>query len=198
MWNMRRLVVFGLVTLLAIILYACNMSSQATQANANTFSGTDLPSLGLTVAVQNANSIFNTVGQAINYAYTVTNTGTAALTGPVTVTSDKGTVACAAVNTVGNLNNDLDGQESVGCTSSYAITQADLNNGSVINNSVAAAGGINSKPAATPVLMTLSPVLSITSIANPTTYNQAAQAITFTYTIKNIGTAALGPAQFVI
>ena len=44
------------------------------------------------------------VGQSISYSYLVTNSGNVRLAGPVTVTDDKATVTCPAVNTVGNLN----------------------------------------------------------------------------------------------
>jgi ELWxxDGT repeat protein len=138
------------------------------------------------------------VGQTITYQYVVTNTGSTALAGPVTVTNDKVAVTCPDVNTVGNLDTNLDPAESVTCTSTYAIIQADLNTGSVTNNATASAGGINSNTVATTVQMALARVLELTNIANPTTYNQAGQVITFTYSIKNTGATTLGPAQFVI
>ena len=48
-------------------------------------------------------------------------------------TDDKATVTCPAVSTVGNLDAFLDPGESITCTASYTITQADLNSGSVTN-----------------------------------------------------------------
>lgn len=194
---MRRIPIIGLIALFAVILYACNFGGQPTESNVTTFSG-DLPALQLTVQAQNANSTFNTVGQVINYAYVVTNTGNTTLTGPVSVADNKVAVTCPNLNTVGNQDNNLDSQESVTCTSAYAITQADLNAGSVTNTAMAAAGGINSNSVNTTVAMTENKVLTLTNTANPTTYNQANQTITFTFSIKNSGTAALGPAQFVI
>jgi hypothetical protein len=40
--------------------------------------------------------------------------------------------------------------------------------------------------------------LELTLAANPLTYSQAGQVITFTYTVKNSGTGTLGPAQFTV
>ena len=196
---MRNIILLGLVVLFIIILYACTIGRRAaTPENSATTLVQDLPALGLTVQAQNATSTFNTVGQVINYGYVVTNNGSTALPGPVTVTDDKVAVTCPNVNTVGNLNDNLDNAESITCTSAYPITQADLNAGSVTNNATASVGGITSNSVSTTVQMTLAKVLELTGLANPTTYNQAAQLVTFTYTIKNTGTATLGPAQFVI
>ena len=91
-------------------------------------------------------STYSTVGQSISYSYLVTNTGNVSLAGPVTVTDDKATVTCPAVSTVGNLNANLDPGESITCTATYSITQADLNSGSVTNVATAHAGGTELQP----------------------------------------------------
>jgi ELWxxDGT repeat protein len=195
---MRNLILFGLIVLLIVILYACTLGRSANPENTATTFVQDLPALGLTVQAQNGNSTFNTVGQIINYTYVVINNGATALAGPVTVTDDKVAVTCPEVNTVGNQNNTLDTGESITCASAYAITQPDLNTGSVTSHATATVGGVSSGTVTTVVQMTPVTVLELTNIANPTTYNQANQVITFTYTIKNTGTPTLGPAQFVI
>ena len=46
----------------------------------------------------------------------------------------------------------------------------------------------------TPITKTL----TLTATANPSTYNQLGQVITYTYEIKNSGNATLGPAQFTV
>ena len=89
-------------------------------------------------------STYSTVGQSISYSYLVSNTGNVRLAGPVTVADDKATVSCPALSTVGNHDGFLDPGEAVTCTASYAITQADLNNGSVTNTAKASAGEIHS------------------------------------------------------
>ncbi len=184
----------GIVAIL-LAMYACNLSGP-TPAPAN-FSG-DVPSVSLVLQVTNASTVFNTVGQTITYSYVVTNTGNSSLAGPVAVSDSKTTVTCPEVNTVGNKDNNLDQTESVTCTASYNITQADLNAGSVANNATARVGGITSNTANAVVNTTANKSLTISTTANPTTYNQAGQNITFTYVVKNIGPTSLGPAQFVV
>jgi ELWxxDGT repeat protein len=192
---MRKILLFAIVAILVITLYACSLTgTPASQAN-NAISG-DLPAMSLTVQAQNA--VYNTVGQTIPYTYIVTNIGSPALTGPLTIVDDKVGVTCPDIITVGNKDNKLDSQESLTCSSSYAITQADLNTGSVTSNATAKAGGIDSNKVTTVVPMTLNKVLVLTITANPTTYSQSGQTITFTYNVKNTGTATLGPAQFVV
>ncbi len=82
-------------------------------------------------------------GDTLHYSYQVTNNGYATLNGPVTVTDDKTTVTCPALNTIGNLNNYLEQGETVTCTATYAVTAADVTAGIVTNTASAAtpAGG---------------------------------------------------------
>jgi uncharacterized repeat protein (TIGR01451 family) len=191
-----RLLVLAIVVIL--ILYACNLFSNRSQTATPSISG-ELTPVRLTKQAVNASGPFNQVGQIITYSYVVMNTGTSALTGPVTVTDDKVTgVVCPNVNTVGNLNNNLDFNESVTCTGTYAITQGDLNAGSVTNNATATVGGVTSALASATVRMTENKVLNLAKSASPTTYNQAGQTITYTYTINNTGATPIGPVQFVV
>ena len=193
---MRNIILLGLVVLLIVILYACTLGRSANRDNTAATFSQELPTLVLAVQAQNADSTLNTVGQTINYNYVVTNNGSTALEGQVTISDNKVTpVNCPPVNTVGNQNNNLDTGESITCTGSYAITQADLNAGSVTNTASATIGGLTTNPVSTTVQMTQAKVLEFTGIANPTTYNQASQTITFTYSIKNTGTSTLGPAS---
>ncbi len=75
---------------------------------------------------------YSAVDEVIGYSYLVTNSGNVSLAGPVTVADDKATdESCPDVSTVGNGDGFLDPGESVTCTASYTITQADLNAGSV-------------------------------------------------------------------
>jgi uncharacterized repeat protein (TIGR01451 family) len=46
--------------------------------------------------------------------------------------------------------------------------------------------------------ITTTRVLTLTTSANPTTYSQVGQTITYTYVIKNSGNVTLGPAQFTV
>ncbi|HXQ34157.1 MAG TPA: hypothetical protein VN843_09100, partial [Anaerolineales bacterium] len=135
-----RLLVLGIVVVL--ILYACNLFSNRSNNGQNDITG-ELTAVRLTKQAVNASGPFNQVGQIITYSYVVTNTGNSALPGPVAITDDKVTgVVCPALNTIGNLNNDLDFNESLTCTGTYTITQNDLNACTVTNNATATVGGV--------------------------------------------------------
>ncbi len=66
------------------------------------------------------------------------------LQGPVVVTDDKATVTCPDLATVGDLDANLDPGESVTCTASYTVTQADVDADGVTNVATASAGGVDS------------------------------------------------------
>ena len=92
-----------------------------------------------------AGATYDSVGDVISYEYLVTNSGNVRLAGPVTITDDIASdETCPNVDTVGNNDNFLDPGESITCTASYTITQADLNAGSVTNIATAHAGGTDS------------------------------------------------------
>lgn len=196
MFNIFRFSQFA-TTLLAIciilILCGCNLFGATP-----TLPG-ELTPVRLTVQAVNATAAFNTVGQVIQYSYVVTNTGNTPLAGPVSITDDKVMgVACPNVNTVGNLDDKLDLNESLTCAGSYGITTADLNSGSITNNATAMVGEVVSAIATATVRMAENKVLLLGVSANPTSYSQAGQTITYTYTISNVGTSTLGPAQFIV
>jgi ELWxxDGT repeat protein len=196
MGQFLRLLVLGIVVIL--ILYACNLFGGGSGTATPSIAG-ELTAVRLTKQAVNANEAFNQVGQIITYSYVVTNTGNSALPGPATITDDKVTgVVCPNVNTVGNLNNDLDFNESVTCTGTYSITQADLNTGFVTNNATATVGGLVSALSTTTVRMGENKVLTIAKSASPTTYSAAGQTIKYTYTTSNTGATTLGPTQFFV
>ena len=87
-----------------------------------------VPAISLT---KTANpTTYNAVGQTITYTYVIKNTGNVTLPGPFTVTDDKvTTVTCAA--------GPLAPGATLNCTGTYAITQAELNAGSVTNTATA-------------------------------------------------------------
>jgi len=196
---MNKIIRTFLSSLILLVLSACSLFNPLpTEA---------VFSQGVRLTVQTANGVttFNQVGEIISYNYAVTNTGTAPLAGPVTVTDGSRQVTCPNVNTVGNLNNDLDLNETVTCTAAYSITESDINTGSVINVATATVGGVTSNQAGvtlTRAAATNTPqpssVLTLTKTASPQTYGQVGQTITYTYVITNVGTAPLGPAQFTV
>jgi len=154
---------------------------------------------GLILRVDPQPSTYSTVGQVINYNFVVTNSTTSTLVGPPSISDSKmPAVACPGLNTVGNLDANLDANESVTCTGSYTITQGDITAGSMMNRSTATVGGRISNTVDTTIQMPPNPVLSLAVAANPTSYSQVGQNITYTYTITNTGAATLAPAQCIV
>jgi len=193
--GMRRIFRIAFLVTTVLIIIACSIPGCGTQNNIVTNPTPTVVSL----AIQPQTQSFNAVGQTITYNYVVTNTGTSRLAGPVTISDNKMiVVTCPNLNTVGNKNDSLDNAESITCTGSYVTTQADINNGAITNTATATVGGQTSNQATATVKVQLTPVLSLTVSASPTTYTQANQNITFSYTITNTGPTPLGPAQFVV
>lgn len=188
---MGKFIRFTLILTVVLALSACNFPP--TQALLES-------GLRLTVQAQNATGPFNTAGQVINYSYAVTNTENSRRAGPVIVTDAQRQITCPDVKTVGNQDAYLDFNESITCTGTYSITQADLTTGSVTNIATANVGGVNSNPSGVTVPMNAAPssVLKLAITANPTSYNLVGQTITYTYVITNTGTAPLPPSQFTI
>jgi len=133
-------------------------------------------------------------GQVIKYAYTVKNTGAAAVAGPVSVSGG----TCPEVTTIGNADASFDAGESIACSSQYTVTQADLDKGSVELIVTASVSGINSNSVTVKVSKPISSPLTLNKTASPTTYEQTGQIIAYSYVITNTGATALGPSQFII
>jgi LysM repeat protein len=132
-------------------------------------------------------------GQVIKINYAIKNTGTTSISGNVAVTG--ATVTCPAISTVGNLDNALDVNETLVCTSDYTVTKADLDNGSFKINATANINGINSNSVSATVP---TKVLMLTKTVDPVTYDHVGQQVTYTYVIKNSGATVIGPAQFTV
>lgn len=185
-----------LSALLAAVLASCSLFGGTTTAE-EIVQATPTVAAPTTIeltASANPNTLPD-VNQTITYSYTVKNTGTVAVPGPASIASG---ATCVEVKTIGNADDNLDPGESVTCTLTYTVTQADLDAGSVTNTATAGVGGVNSNTAITIVSKALPAVLNLTKTANPTTFNQVGQTITYNYVIINSGTSALGPAQFVV
>ena len=94
----------------------------------------------LTLSKTASPSTFNTVGELIDYSYVVSSTGNVPVTGPITVSDSLMTVTCPPVSSVGNGDGDLDPGESLVCTSSYVVQQADFDAGFITSSSTASGG----------------------------------------------------------
>jgi ELWxxDGT repeat protein len=191
---MSRFLRLSLLVTAILLMIACGLSTATPEAGNTILAEPSV--LKLTVAAQP--TTFNQAGQAINYSYTVTNNGTAALVGQVTITDNKVTATCPNVNTIGNKDDKLDPAESIICTGTYTVVQGDVTAGSITSTSRARAGNLDSDNVNTAVALAENKVLTIAVAANPTSYSQANQTITYTYTVKNTGATPLGPTQFVV
>src|SRR5262245_17849292 len=75
----------------------------------------------LTLVKSVTEATFTLPADTLHYSYLVTNNGLPPLPGPVTVTDDHATVTCPSVNTVGNLDGNLDPGESIFCSATYIV-----------------------------------------------------------------------------
>ena len=129
---------------------------------------------------------YNLVNQTITYSYVIENTGVDTLTDTFSVTDNKATVTCTQPT-----DGALSPTETMTCTATYTITQADLDAGSVINLATASGGGGTSNQASATVTASQTRTLLLTKTADPLTYNQVGQAITYSYVIRNTGNVTL-------
>ena len=192
--------IFVLSTIIALLLSACSLfsdpggSNTAINPNPPVQPVTDM-SMSVTY---DTNITYNTVGQVVNFSYLIGNTSSAPIPGPVTVIDDRVTgITCPDLSLVGdNRDNNLDTNEAITCSGTYAITQLDLNAGSFKNTATASAGGKSSAAIATTVALNQARALALTKSADPTVFNNAGENIIYSYEIKNSGNVTLGPAQF--
>lgn len=111
----------------------------------------ELPNPELVLVKTAMPTAYDSVGDVINYSFEVTNIGNVAISGPITIDDDLATdEACPAVTTVGNGDNLLDVAETIVCTASYTITQADLDAGSVTNTATASGTDPGGAPVVSP------------------------------------------------
>jgi LysM repeat protein len=141
----------------------------------------------------------NEVGQTVNYVYNIANIGSRPLEGPPTIIDDKASATlCPELTTVGNLDGSLDPKEMITCTSTYNITQIDLDNGSITNVATANIGKIRSNQASLTIEVEQNPEWELSKVANPQVYTRIDQPITYTYTVLNSGNVTLFPVQITV
>ena len=137
---------------------------------------------------------FSAVGDIIDYSYLVTNTGNTTLAGPVTVADDKTTVTCPDLNTIGNLDANLDVDESITCSASYAVTQADIDAGNVVNIASATANSITSKQDTVTVNAVQTSALTLDKTSTAPSFSAVGNIIDYSYLVTNTGNTTLaGP-----
>jgi LysM repeat protein len=197
---MNRIMRFlTLSAITVLVLTACNFFNTTSPDTSLKLQATPVVTLvsNIALSVQADTSIsFNAVNQIVKFSYTIKNNGATSLPGTASVTG--ATVICPNFNTVGNLDTMFDVNEILICAGTYAITQADLDRGSVINVATANVNGTLSNQVTTTVATVQTKAVTLTKTANPVTYDHVNQEITYTYLIKNNGILTLGPAQFTV
>ena len=137
-----------------------------------------------------------TVGETLHYSFLVTNTGNVTLA-PVTINDHEFTghgtrpvVTCPAGAAA------LAPAASVTCTATYAVTEADVDAGSVSNTATAsgktpASQTITSAPSSAKVEGVRSPAITVVKSASPSTFSVAGETITYSFDVTNSGNVTL-------
>ncbi|MBI4882957.1 MAG: hypothetical protein HY826_02760, partial [Actinobacteria bacterium] len=148
---------------------------------------------GLSIVKSAGEVSFGSVGDVLHYTYLVTNSGSTPLLGPATVSDDKSTdESCPAVDTIGDLDNYLDPDESITCFATYTVQAADVSNTSVTNIASATVGGFTSATDSVTVPLQV-PVsaIAVVKTASPTTMTAAGQTIDYSFLVTNTGDVTL-------
>jgi uncharacterized repeat protein (TIGR01451 family) len=175
-------------------LNAGSVTNKATGSNGTTTSNeatatvTATETGNLTLAKSASPTTYSAVGQVITYTYTITNGTNRTQAGPFSISDDKqGTIAPCG-------SGPLAPGASTSCTATHAITQADLDNGSIVNTATATDGTRTSAPATATVTAVQRRELTLTKSAAPTTYAAVGQVIAYSYLVTNSGNVTItGP-----
>ncbi|MFL6375141.1 MAG: hypothetical protein ACJ73D_10780, partial [Pyrinomonadaceae bacterium] len=147
----------------------------------------------LSIAKSATESYFSAAGNLLHYSYLVTNTGSAPLLGPVTVSDDKSAdEGCPAVNAVGDLDDFLDPGESITCSATYSVQPADVSAGSITNLAFASVNGATSNTASK--TLSLPADLAVTKTSSPKPY-VAGSSFRYSIVVTNNGPNNVTGAQ---
>ena len=157
-----------------------------------TATATQSPALTIVKSIA-AGDPYAAVGDVISYSFLVTNAGNVALPGLFEVNDDKASDESCPVTA------SLAPAETVTCTASYTVTQADLDAGSVTNVAFATNGVVASPTDTATATATLSPGpiadIAVTKTSAPNPY-VAGGTLTYTVTVTNNGPSAVVGAAF--
>jgi uncharacterized repeat protein (TIGR01451 family) len=146
------------------------------------------PSISVTKTVTSTGP-YTAVGQPINFAITITNTGNQTLTG-VTLTDAAAVLGACAPVPLATLGPLAPGA-SVVCQATHAVTQADIDAGTYTN---VATGDSDQTPPAdgtVPVPITQSPRIALAKSAAEMSFSAVGNLLHYTLTATNTGNIAL-------
>ena len=144
---------------------------------------------------------FSTVGDILTYSYVVTNTGNVSLTS-LSIADDVidgagGGVTCPALPATG-----IAPLATHTCSATYAVTQIDIDGGSVLNTAIATSGAETSAPSSVTINADQSPALTLVKSSPTGPYSSVGDTLTYSYVVTNSGnttiTAAISVADDVI
>ena len=171
-----------------------NLASATDGTTNSTLSSVTVPNEGvpaLTIEKEAVTGGFEAVDDPLEYTFTVTNSGTRAFAQPVVVTDTLiGDITCFAPT---EDDPDFVAGETATCTGSYAVTQDDLDEGSVLNEAYAfTTFGADDTTVLSPadsvvVDANLTPALSIEKTAATLPVTGVDQVLTYTVTVTNSG-----------
>ena len=132
---------------------------------------------------------YSTVGEQITYTFVVRNTGN------VTLSNVSVNDPLQGLGTISPASATLNPGDSETFTASYTITLADLNAGKVDNTATATgtppAGPAVSDTDSETITAEQSPAIRIVKTADPKTYSEAGDVITYTFEVTNTGNVTL-------
>ncbi|QCW27309.1 DUF11 domain-containing protein [Lysobacter enzymogenes] len=144
---------------------------------------------GLGIDKSTTSTGYAVVGDSLNYTYRVTNTGNVTLTAAISVSDDKTPVTCPALPAGG-----LAPGQTLTCTASYTVTQADIDAGSVTNIASATDGTTTSATDTVVVGATQNPGLGIAKSSTATNYAAVGDVLPYRYIVTNTGNVTLTTA----
>ena len=128
---------------------------------------------------------YDTLGQVITYTYTIVNSGNITLAGPFTVNDDKqGTLTNCATGSLAPL-------ETTTCTDTYAVTQADLDFGSITNNATVTGNSITSPADSVTVNVFPNPSIQVIKSSTAANITAANQVVPYSFVVTNEGDITL-------
>ncbi len=151
--------------------------------------------LSLSMAKSASLTSYSAVGQEIVYTLTATNDGNVTLDGVSIVDLLFVALDCTPAQPA-----VLAPDETLTCTATYTIAQADLDAGSIANTARAVGSGpqdqgVESSQAGVTVTAVQRPQLSLAKTAGPTAYDHVGQVINYTLVAQNEGNVTLSGAS---
>jgi hypothetical protein len=134
--------------------------------------------LALSLEKTGSPNTFTGADQVISYSYEVTNSGTETIPGSVNISDDLVDVTCPG--------GGLAPGQSLTCKASYTTTLQDVAAGSITNNAVARAGGVEASDSFT-VTLDVNPALQLVKSADPVVYTKDGELVKFTFKVTNSG-----------